>query len=99
MRLLSLTLMLWGMLAAPAVAARFGPAGAPFAPPAPTELSPANNATGVAPDASLRVAFDQPVSKGTGAVRVYRSDGTKRFPAIGVDGPAVTLSATNQEVT
>ena len=101
MRLLSLTLILWGMLAgaAPATAARSAPAGVPFAPPALTELSPANNATGVAPDASLRVVFDQPVAKGVGAVRVYRPDGTERFPAIGVDDAAVTLSSTSQEAT
>ena len=103
MRLLSLTLILCGLLAgaAPAVATRPGPvraAGVRFAPPGLTERSPANNATGVAPDAALRLVFDQPVTKGTGAVRVYRSDGTERFPAIGVDGAAVALSETGQEV-
>jgi hypothetical protein len=52
----------------------------------------------VAPDVSLRLAFDQPVTKGTGVVRVYRPDGTERFPAIGVDGGTVVLSETGQEV-
>ncbi|MBD0257421.1 MAG: Ig-like domain-containing protein, partial [Cytophagales bacterium] len=102
MRLLPLIVLLWGMLAdaAPVTAARpdpVAPARAAFAPPAHTGLTPASNATGVAPGTSLRIGFDQPVTKGTGAVRVYRPDGTERFAAVDVGTDAVTLSATGQE--
>ncbi len=102
MRLLPFTLILCGMLAGatPPAAAPATPvrAAARFTPPTATGLSPDNNATDVALGASLRLAFDQPIAKGTGAVRVYRPDGTERFPAIGVDAEAVALSETGGEV-
>jgi methionine-rich copper-binding protein CopC len=88
--------------AAPVVAAPPGPvapARAAFSPPAHTLLSPDNNATGVAPDASLRIGFDQPVTKGTGFIRVYRPDGSERLPAVDVGTDAVTLAETGQEAT
>jgi alpha-galactosidase len=58
-------------------------AGPDTAPPAVSSLSPADNATGVAPGANLVLTFNEPVAAGTGNITLRNlSDGTQDVIAI-----------------
>lgn len=56
-----------------------------------TELSPTNNATGVAPNSGLAITFDEDVQKGSGDI-VIKESGGSTFETIDVASANVTVS-------
>ncbi len=64
----------------------------------PASLSPVDNATDVAINTTLTIPFDENIQKGTGYVRVKKSDDTEIF-AIDVNTTAVSVTSATAIVT
>lgn len=83
-----------------AVTWNFTTAGADTSAPLVTALSPANNATNVALDASLSITFSEPVFTGTGNLSIYQTGNPTPVETIaagdaGITDNVVTLNPNN----
>lgn len=68
-------------------------------PPAVSSLAPVNNATNVAVNTTLTIAFDEPIAKNTGNITVKLAADNSTFETIDVSSENVTVDGQNAIIT